>query len=210
MVTAVGVALLVAHGPIVAAETIEPEGPAAKRGWIVVVRPGAAMFSARLTDELEGEYGTRSFDAPDGTSVWAMSNLRLVLSFPNAEWSVTAARAYHPTTGFLNTDLVYLDPPGADLTDEQAAALLLAYASFRFGEPTTVLFCPPRAQLEWAGEPAYEPVVQGACKANAELTIRVDDRTPTVLKNAHIRVEQNSGRILVSRDEDAKPTEPAP
>jgi hypothetical protein len=201
MAIAVGVILLLVHGSAMAGEAIKAEGPAAKRGWVVVVRPGYGMLSARLTDELKGECGTRWFDAADGTRVSVLNNVRLVLSAP--EWSVTASRVYTCAVDLL-TDLVYLDPPGIDLSDEQAAALLLAYASFRWAEQTTVLFCPPRAQLEWTGDSVYEPMIQGASKINAELTIRLDDRTPIVLKGAHIRVEQNSGRILVSRNADAK------
>jgi hypothetical protein len=188
MATAVGAILLLVHGSAMAGEVIKAEGPAAKRGWIVVVRPGYGDLSARLTDELKGEYGTRWFNAADGTRVSVLNNVRLVLSAP--EWSVTASRVYLCASNLL-TDLVYLDPPSADLSDEQAAALLLAYASFRWAEQT-------------AGDAAYEPIVQGASKTNAELTIRLDDRTPTVLKGASIRVEQNSGRILVSRNVDAK------
>ena len=42
------------------------EGPAAQRGWIVVVRSPGGGMSGRVTDELPDKYPAQSVDDPSG------------------------------------------------------------------------------------------------------------------------------------------------
>jgi hypothetical protein len=177
------------------------EGPAAQRGWIVVVRSPGGGMSGRLTDEMPGKYATRGVQDSSGLSFQAFDNLTMkVKGYKDDEWSVVASRWYQGV-GFLSTNLAFLDPCSVDLSDKQALELLVAYRSFTFGEVTYVVFCPPRTRITWHGETSVEPIIQGECKANATLTIALDKRTPTVLCGKLVKVERGMGRILVSQVE---------
>jgi len=176
-----------------------PEGPAAQRGWIVVVRSSeGGLFSGRVTDELPGKYATRDVKEPSGRSIQVFDNLKMIMvTSGKDEWSVVASRWYQGVGNL--THLAFLDPPSPEFSDQQALELLLAYRSFTFGELTHVIYCPPRARLTWQGEFSLEPIMDGECKANATLTIALDKRTPTVLSGKLIKVERGLGRILVSQ-----------
>ncbi len=167
------------------------------RGWLAVVRSMRdGMHSGRLTEELPGEYAHRSFEWAAGLGVGVSDNLRFVIGADPDDWSVVAPRVYQDVHN-THTMLFFLDALPEGFTDEQAAELLVAYHSFQFGEFTYVIFCPPRAQVVWDGEYSPEPITRGECKANGWLTVAVDDRTPTDLAGDLIRVEYNTGTILV-------------
>ena len=143
------------------------EGPAAQRGWIVVVRSSGGGMSGRFTDELPGKYATRSVKDSSGLSIQVFDNLKMKIGLGDDEWSVVASRWYQGVGNFLLTNLAFLDPSSPEFSDKQALELLLAYRSFTFGEVTYVIFCPPRARITWQGEFSVEPIIEGECKANA-------------------------------------------
>ena len=178
------------------------EGPAAQRGWIVVVRSPGGGMSGRVTDELPDKYATRSVDDPSGLSIQVFDNLEMKIGFGDDERSVVASRWYQGVGSFLLTSLAFLDPPSPEFSDKQACELLVAYRSFTFGEVTHVIFCPPRARITWQGDFSAEPITDGECKANAKLTIALDKRTPTVLSGKLIKAERGMGRILVIRADE--------
>ena len=197
--TMVCTAVLLVSASVCGDEVKVSEGPAAQRGWIVVVRSPGGGMSGRLTDELPGKYAPRSVKDPSGLSVQVFDNLKMKIGgLGDDEWSVVASRWYQGV-GFLFTNLAFLDPPSPEFSDKQALELLLAYRSFTFGEVTYVIFCPPRAKITWQGELSVEPITDGECKANATLTIALDKRTPTVLSGKLVKVERGLGRILVSQ-----------
>lgn len=174
----------------------------AQRGWIVVVRgPGGGM-SGSTTNELPDKYTTRAVRITDGQEMRVQSNQKLTVTAPGSDpWAVIVSRWYQGV-GFMFTHLFFLDTPTAEFSDLRAFELLLAYKSFGFGEQTYVIYCPPRAKVTWEGSYSPEPITDGECKADATLTIALDQRTPTVLHARLLKVERNTGRMLVQLGAD--------
>ncbi len=192
---AMGVLLLV--GVASAGEVLEPQGPAKSTGWIVVVRSlRDGTHSGRETDEFKDKYTFRNFEPWPGFRVQESCNLRHVIGGRDP-WSVSAVRYYVGLEAMVA--LAFLDLPSAAVTDAAIGDLLRAYSSSRFGEFTYVIHCPVRAQVEWEGDHSNEPVAYGSSRATGKVTIRLDDRQPTVIPGDLIREEGYTGRIVIFR-----------
>jgi hypothetical protein len=194
--------------------------------WIVVIRTSGMMgMSGRNTTEIPAPYAQSTFELPYGTIVSDFQNLEMHLTIRSSRASadddeqggapelaespdetapphqtvvITAEQVYHDVHD-MATYLVWLKAPAPPMSNDDVYDLMRAYHGTNMGELAIVLFVPAEGELRLRGDTVpHNPRLDAVrTRDGGTLTIKLGERTPTVVAGDALLVERKIGMIHV-------------